>query len=146
MPRLCSFYRKHIKPVSSPKLQVDCRWGKVLLALASDQIAPSPPAQQLRTWFSAAWLWCWVNLVSRSDRWLSCRLNGFKSRFSTAMTGFAQTTVAEWFHSLFIAVGLDKRLIQLKQTCPTVSTLLFQGDRLQQKVWALLRREGQTDF
>lgn len=36
-----------------------------------------------------------------------------------AMNGFAQTTVAERFHSLFIAVGLDKCIItrpQLKQT------------------------------
>lgn len=45
-----------------------------------------------------------------------------------AMNGFALTTVAERFHSLFIAVGLDKLRIprpQLKQTHVQLSQLYF---------------------
>lgn len=98
---------------------------EVFLTLAANQIAHSPPTQQLQTLFSADLLWCWGNLVyHRSDRWLSCRLNRFK--ISAMWTALLQP---QCFHRLFLHMGLNTQ----RHNTPSTAALLFHLQKEKEK-------------
>lgn len=77
---------------------------EVFLALAANQIAHSPPTQQLQTWFSTDLLWCWGNFIyCGSDRLAELQIK----RIQNIDNVNSCTSTTECFHRLFIHLGLN---------------------------------------